>query len=118
MAYSAGNSEARTSGVAPPLFRNRCRSKSLRHLLRNKGGATVDELGRALNVTRTAIRQHLASLMHDGFVAPGETRASGGRPQQLFVLTSKGREAFPRHYSWFAQLLIEAIAQAVSYTHL
>ena len=92
------------------VFRER-RRLLLRHLLRNKGGATVDELGRALNVTRTAIRQHLASLMHDGFVAPGETRASGGRPQQLFVLTSKGREAFPRHYSWFAQLLIEAIAQ-------
>jgi len=27
------------------------------------------------------------------------------------VLTDKGREAFPRHYSWFAQLLIEAMAQ-------
>lgn len=38
-------------------------------------------------------------------------RASGGRPQQLFVLTDEGREAFPRHYSWFAQLLVEEITK-------
>ena len=92
------------------VFRDR-RRQLLRQLLRNKRGATVDELGQVLGVTRTAIRQHLASLMRDGLVAPGETRASGGRPKQLFLLTEKGREAFPRHYSWFAQLLIEAMAQ-------
>ena len=92
------------------VFRDR-RRQLLRQLLRNKRGATVDELGQGLGVTRTAIRQHLASLMRDGLVPPGETRASGGRPKQLFLLTEKGREAFPRHYSWFAQLLIEAMAQ-------
>ena len=92
------------------VFRER-RKQLLRHLLRNKGGATVDELGQGLGVTRTAIRQHLASLMRDGLIGPGDTRASGGRPKQLFVLTDKGREAFPRHYSWFAQLLIEAMAE-------
>ena len=92
------------------VFRDR-RRQLLRQLLRNKRGATVDELGQVLGVTRTAIRQHLASLMRDGLVARGETRASGGRPKQLFLLTEKGREAFPRHYSWFAQLLIEAMAQ-------
>jgi predicted ArsR family transcriptional regulator len=92
------------------VFRER-RRQLLRHLLRNKRGATVDELAHALGVTRTAIRQHLASLMRDGYTAPGETRASGGRPKQLFVLTDKGSEVFPRHYSWFAQLLIEAMAQ-------
>lgn len=36
-------------------------------------------------------------------------RPSGGRPQQLYVLTDEGKEAFPRHYSWFAQLLVEGI---------
>jgi len=92
------------------VFRER-RRQLLRHLLRNKRGATVDELGHGLGVTRTAIRQHLSSLMRDGLIAPGETRASGGRPKQLFVLTDKGREVFPRHYSWFAQLLVEAMAQ-------
>lgn len=83
------------------------RKQVMRHLLRNKGGAAIDELAAAVSVTRTAIRQHLAALMRDGLVAPGAVRPSGGRPQQLFVLTEEGAEAFPRHYSWFAQLLVE-----------
>ncbi len=83
----------------------------LRHLLRRKGGATVDELAQALGVTRTAIRQHLAALMRDGFVVRGAERASGGRPLTLYVLTNEGRETFPRQYSWFARLLVEAMAQ-------
>jgi len=83
----------------------------LRHLLRHKAGLSVDELSRNLAVTRTAVRQHLAALMRDGLVGPGATRPSGGRPQQLYLLTDVGKEAFPRHYSWFAQLLIDAMAR-------
>jgi predicted ArsR family transcriptional regulator len=82
----------------------------MRLLLKNKGGMTVDELAQALKVTRNAVRQHLATLSKNGFVAPGRTRPTRGRPQQLHVLTDAGKEAFPRHYSWFAQLLVDAIA--------
>jgi predicted ArsR family transcriptional regulator len=87
------------------------RAQLLRHLLRHKTGASIDELALAIGVTRTAVRQHLASLMQEGLVAPGGARPSGGRPQRLFRLTAEGRESFPRRYSWFAQLLIEAITQ-------
>ena len=87
------------------------RKRLLRHLLRNKSGATIDELSHALGVTRTAVRQHLAALTRDALVVPGAARPTGGRPEQLFVLTDAGKEAFPRHYSWFAQLLIEAMTQ-------
>lgn len=85
------------------------RGRLMRHLLRHKTGATIDELARAIGVTRTAVRQHLAALLRDGLVAPGRSRPTGGRPEQLFVLTAEGRESFPRRYSWFAQLLIEAM---------
>ena len=101
----------------PEVIRER-RRQLLRILLRNKPGATVDELAHALGVTRTAVRQHLASSMHQGLVARGAERASGGRPGQLYVLTDAGREEFPRHYSWFAQLLIEAMAQEHGVTGL
>ena len=87
------------------------RKQLIQHLLRNKAGASIEELARALGVTRTAVRQHLASLGRDGLVARGAERATGGRPERLFVLTKEGREAFPRHYSWFARLLMEAIAK-------
>ncbi len=87
------------------------RKHLMRHLLRHKAGASIDELAAAIGVTRTAVRQHLAALSQEGLVGPAGQRATGGRPQTLFVLTQEGREAFPRRYSWFAQLLIEAMAK-------
>lgn len=81
----------------------------LRLLLRNKAGMTADELAEGLKITRNAARQHLAALETDRLVEKGATRPSGGRPQQLYLLTDQGRELFPRHYSWFAELLIESI---------
>jgi predicted ArsR family transcriptional regulator len=83
----------------------------LKLLLRHKGGLTVDELGTRLKVTRNAIRQHLAALESGGLVAHGESKATGGRPTQLYVLSQKGRELFPRQYSWLAQLMLESVKQ-------
>jgi predicted ArsR family transcriptional regulator len=37
------------------------------------------------------------------------SRSSGGRPEQLYGLTSAGSELFPRHYSWFAELLLDSL---------
>lgn len=87
------------------------RKQLMRYLLRHKPGASIDELARELGVTRTAVRQHLASLARDSLVVPGAERPTGGRPERLFVLTQAGREAFPRHYSWFARLLVDAITR-------
>lgn len=78
-------------------------------LLKNKTGMTVDELSDKLSITRNAVRQHLAALENAQLVTRGDTRPSGGRPEQLYVLTKTGQEAFPKHYSWLAQLLIESI---------
>jgi predicted ArsR family transcriptional regulator len=83
----------------------------LKLLLRHKDGLTVDDLGTQLKVTRNAIRQHLAALTSGGFVQAGETRATGGRPTQLYVLGEKGRELFPRQYSWIAQLVLDSVKQ-------
>jgi predicted ArsR family transcriptional regulator len=88
------------------------RQRELLELLqRNKQGMTADELSEGLAITRNAVRQHLAALEGEGLVKKGVTRASGGRPEQLYALTDTGRECFPRHYSWFAQLLIESIEE-------
>jgi predicted ArsR family transcriptional regulator len=79
-------------------------------LLDHKGGLTVDALSDQLKITRTAVRQHLAALERDELVRRGDTKPSGGRPEQLYVLSERGAELFPRRYSWFSELLIEAIA--------
>ncbi|MGE5468836.1 MAG: helix-turn-helix transcriptional regulator [Ignavibacteria bacterium] len=81
----------------------------LKRLLWKKGGLTVLELTEQLHITSNAVRQHLAALENDGLVARGGSRPSGGRPEQLYVLTEAGRELFPRHYWWFAQLIVQSI---------
>lgn len=78
-------------------------------LLRNKAGLTVDDLSQQLQITRNAVRQHLAALERDDLVQRGETKPSGGRPEQLYLLSDRGAEMFPRRYSWFSELLIEAM---------
>lgn len=83
----------------------------LQLLLRKKSGLTVDELAHELGITRNAVRQHLATLDSSGLVAAGATRPSGGRPQQLYLLTDRGKEMFPRMYTWFAQLAVDSIAR-------
>lgn len=81
----------------------------LRTLLRNKDGLTVQALAHTLDVSRNAVRQHLTSLERDGFVTKGRTQPSGGRPEQLYVLTAEGSEQFPRQYSWFSELLLQLL---------
>lgn len=83
----------------------------LKLLLKNKGGLTLEELSDYLKISRNAVRQHIAALENNGIVTEGMTRPSGGRPEQLYVLTDEGKEFFPRNYSWFAQLMVELIAQ-------
>jgi predicted ArsR family transcriptional regulator len=83
----------------------------LKLLLENKAGLTIEELSQALAISRNAVRQHLAGMERDGLLIQSGTRPTGGRPEQLYMLADKGRELFPRQYSWFSRLLIESIRE-------
>lgn len=91
------------------------RQRQLMKLLRaNKSGLSVDELSKGLEITRNAVRQHLASLEAAGLVAAGSTCPSGGgRPRQLYILTELGKEMSPRQYSWLAQLVVASVRREV-----
>lgn len=82
----------------------------LRLLLKHKAGLSIDELATALGVTRPAVRQHLTALELDGYVAKGAEFRTAGRPGQAFVLTGKGTDLFPKQYSWFSALMLDALA--------
>jgi predicted ArsR family transcriptional regulator len=81
----------------------------MRALLHNKAGESVDGLARKLAISRNAVRQHLTALERDGLVEKGPRQPSGGRPEQLYVLTPNGHERFPRQYSWISELLLQAL---------
>ena len=92
------------------LFRLR-QQQLLTLLLQNKEGLSVEDLSTGLGITDNAVRQHLTTLERDGMVAKGETQSTGGRPEQLYGRTIAGQELFPRHYSWFAELLINSLRE-------
>jgi len=85
--------------------------KILHFLVKEKEGMTVDQFSKLLEISRSAIHQHMTVLERDGFVMKSATKQTGGRPGTTFVLTEKGIHIFPKHYSLFAQMLISLIKQ-------
>jgi len=85
--------------------------KILHFLVKEKKGMTVDQFSKLLDVSRSAIHQHMTVLERDGFVKKSALTKTGGRPGTTFVLTDKGDHLFPKHYSLIAEMLINLIKQ-------
>lgn len=83
--------------------------KLLRALLPAAQGLCVEDLCQALQVSHNAVRQHLTALLVAGVVRHGSARPSGGRPQARYLLTSAGRELFPRNYGLIATKVLERL---------
>ena len=81
----------------------------LQFLLNHKSGKTIEEIASHLNVTRTAVVQHITSLQAEGLIQSIEKIRDQGRPAKLYSLTSQGIDIFPKQYSWFASLLVSYI---------
>jgi DNA-binding transcriptional ArsR family regulator len=63
-------------------------------LLKEEGPMSVNELKQELNITRSAIRQHLISLEGKGLVDHDIRRQVIGRPTLLYKLTAKAEDFF------------------------
>jgi predicted ArsR family transcriptional regulator len=85
--------------------------KILRFLVKEKEGMTVDQFSKLLEISRSAIHQHMTVLERDGLVMKSASKQTGGRPGTTFVLTEKGIHIFPKHYSLFAEMLVKLIKQ-------
>jgi predicted ArsR family transcriptional regulator len=81
----------------------------LQILQRNKAGRTVEEMAGDLEISSSAVRQHLSSLERDGYVRRAEARKTAGRPGFVFALSPQGSELFPRKYSWFTGLVLASL---------
>lgn len=75
--------------------------------LRRQSQATVKEIGEALGLTSTGIRQHLTVLERDGMVVAREERGHVGRPALVYRLTTGGDALYPKRYDDLAIALIE-----------
>lgn len=80
--------------------------------LKRTGGARAEELADALEITPSAVRQHLSALAGEGLVAHEERRGGPGRPKHVYKLTESAEALFPKRYGDLAAELLEYVEDA------
>jgi predicted ArsR family transcriptional regulator len=85
----------------------------LEHLLENRKGLSVDELAKALDISRTGVQQHFVVLERDGYIKKSTFNKTAGRPVTIYVITDKGNNYFPKQYAWFSALILGDLQQEI-----
>ena len=86
--------------------RERARDRVLLQL-KTRGAQTAAQLGRRLEVTAMAVRQHLAALEKEGLVVWQDERSGVGRPARVWSLTPRAASRFPDSH---ADLTVDLLA--------
>ena len=71
--------------------------------------AGLEELAKAMKLSRMAVHKHLALLKERGLVMSIETTGHVGRPRMLYQLTGKSKSIFPKSYSAIASHALDFI---------
>lgn len=82
-------------------------------LLERKHGQSADELANALDISRSAVHQHLSVLAGAGYVEKTSQAPKGGRPGFAWRLSERGVHLFPKQYAMFAELLIGGLKDSL-----
>ncbi len=77
--------------------------------LRKQGEARAEELAEQLDVTVSAVRQHLQGLAAADLVVHREERAGPGRPRHVYRLAPAAEALFPRSYGELTVELLDYI---------
>lgn len=85
--------------------------KILDYLLGHQEGATLEELSSHLEITKTAVKDHLTKIEGLGYLSYRDSKGAVGRPRRRYLLSQEGHDAFPKQYSWLSNVLLELLAQ-------
>jgi DeoR family suf operon transcriptional repressor len=80
--------------------------------LKQSGEATAEDVARALGITVSAVRQHLAPLEEHGLVAHRDERPGPGRPRRHYCLAPAAESLWPKRYGQLANQLLTFIDDA------
>jgi predicted ArsR family transcriptional regulator len=83
--------------------------KKLLYYLKVMQQAGLEELAKAMKISRMAVHKHLALLQERGLVASVETRGGVGRPRMTYQLTSQSKTIFPKSYGAIATHALDFI---------
>lgn len=99
-----------SSSTSMTLYTGSRQEQILTLLLNAADGMSIDELAAALDISRTAVKQHLAVLEKLQLVQEAALNSTGGRPARSYRLTVQGVNHFPKQYAWFGNLLLDEVA--------
>ena len=81
-------------------------------LQQQKTGLTIEDLVQQLEISRTAVNQHMVSLERDGSIKKTvQQKSTGGRPGWTYQITDQGINQLPKQYSWFSELLLDTLKE-------
>ena len=80
--------------------------------LKMHGPQTAARVGKRLDVTAMAVRQHLAVLHGEGVVDFTDERRKVGRPARVWQLTAKANDRFPDSHGELVVDMLQAIQRA------
>lgn len=85
-------------------------------ILKRRGQATVDELGRELALTAVTIRHHLGVLHREGLIGPPQARRKPGpgRPEHLYRLADVADEFFPKNYDRLSEAVFGELEERLT----
>lgn len=82
--------------------------------LLRQGPKTVDELARAMDLTRTAVRAQLSSLMRDELVEHRERRRGPSKPSHVYGVTVQAELLFSRAYVPILTQLLHVLSRRMT----
>lgn len=91
------------------LFSKESPTRQIVEHLQRHGSATVKDLELLLGVTTTAVRQHINTLLNEGYVRRQTVHAGVGRPHHAYAITVKARELYACHCDDLALTLLEEV---------
>jgi len=77
--------------------------------LQRHGEGTVKDFAAMLEVSATAVREHLIHLQADGLVVTRAERHGPGRPRLIYCLSEKAQSLFPKQYDRLISLLLREL---------
>ena len=86
--------------------------RTILRTLKRCGEARAEELAALLEVTASAMRQHLTALEAEGLVTHHQVKGSPGRPKHVYHLTASAEGLFPKAYGELTTELLDYVQEA------
>lgn len=85
--------------------------KILDLLLEYPEGLSLGDLSSKMNISKSAVKEHLLKVDALGFIKFIDATGGIGRPKRKYLLTDEGHEALPKQYSWLSSTILEYLLE-------